>query len=429
MYAGLERIVQRAKVALKERFTALTHHLASVEYLTETFHLMNQNGAPGVDRISMAEYGQRLEANVAELAERMKRRNYDAPNVRRVYIPKPGNPQKKRPLGIPAVADRLLQAAVARILSAIYEPLFEDTSFGFRPGRSAHDALRRVRTAVMSGRVHYVYEADIRGFFDNLGHDWLMKMLALKIGDPWILRLVTKWLKAGIYDQGTVTHPEKGTPQGGPLSPVLANVYLHYVLDLWFAKVVKPSLRCEAQLVRYADDFVVLFADEQDAQRFAADLPGRLAKFGLELAPEKTRLIPFGAKFWHQGKTATGSFEFLGFSHLLGSSRKGRMVVVRIPARKGVHRFLQGVKEWLRHNMHLPPQEQQAYLAAKVRGYYQYFGLPLCVPPLMAVRHWTLWYWQRTLQRRSQRDHATWEWVKQRPWFTLPLPKVLHPQV
>ena len=344
-YAGLERIAQKAKEASRERFTALAHHL-TVEYLKETFSLMNRRGAPGVDRVSMAEYGRDLDANLADLVARMKRRAYDAPPVRRVFIPKAGNPDKLRPLGIPAVEDRLLQAAVARLLSAIYEPMFRDSSFGFRPGRSAHDALRRVREAVMGGRVQYVYEVDIRNFFGALQHDWLMRMLELKVGDPWILRLVRKWLKAGVFENGTVTHPTVGSPQGGPLSPVLANVYLHYVLDLWFEKVIRPGLRRTAELVRYADDFLVFFEDEKDAERFAQTLPERLAQFGLEVAPEKTRLIPFGARFWRQGQGAAGNFDFLGFSHHLGTTRKGRMVVVRLPAKKGVHRFLAEVKDW-----------------------------------------------------------------------------------
>ena len=428
LYAGLERIAQKAKAALKERFTALTHHL-TVDLFKETFSQMNRRGAPGVDRISMAEYGQNLDANVADLAARMKRGAYDAPNVRRVYIPKAGNASKLRPLGIPNVEDRLLQAAVARILGALYEPIFDNASFGFRPGRSAHDALRAVRTAVTSGRIQYVYEADIRGFFDNLSHDWLMRMLEIRVGDPWILRLIRKWLKAGIFDQGTVTHPTMGTPQGGPLSPILANVYLHYVLDLWFATVVRRHLRRDAQLVRYADDFLVLFEDEEDAKRFAAEVPGRLAKFGLEVAPEKTRLIPFGARWWRRGQGAAGTFDFLGFSHYLGTSRKGRMAFVRIPAQKGVHRFLAGIKEWLRQHMHMPPREQQKILAAKLRGYTQYFSLWFCGSKLRVIRRQILRYWKWSLGRRSQRGRETWEWLEHRPWFNLPTVKLVHPTV
>ncbi len=248
-YAGRERIAAKARTAPRERFTALAHHLTE-EFLRETFSLMNRRGAPGVDGVSMTAYGQHLDAQVADLVARLKRRAYQAPPVRRVYIPKSGKPDQLRPLGIPAGEDRLLQAAVARLLSALYEPLFRDTSYGFRPSRSAHGALRRVRQVVMSGRVQYVYEADIRGFFDHLDHAWLLRMLALRVGDPRILGRVRQWLQAGVLDQGRTMHPEAGTPQGGPLSPVLANVYRHYVLDLWFDRAVRPRLRGTAELVR-----------------------------------------------------------------------------------------------------------------------------------------------------------------------------------
>ncbi len=428
MSAGLERIAEKAKAKPRERFTALAHHL-SEEMLKETFVRMNQRGAPGVDRVSMAEYAQDVDAHVADLVERMKRRAYDAPYVRRTYIPKAGNPAKLRPLGIPTVEDRLLQAAISRILGTIYEPIFRECSFGFRPGRRAHDALRQIRATVMDGEAQYVLEVDIRGYFDHIDHGWLLRMLELKVGDPWILRLIRKWLKAGICDKGIVTHPEEGTPQGGPLSPLLANVYLHYALDLWFEKVVRPRLRGGAKLVRYADDFLLLFADERDARVVAGVLPKRLAKFGLEVAPEKTRLVPFGSKSWRQGKGASGTFDFLGFSHHIGTSRRGGMIVVRVPAQKSVHRFLMEVKGWLRTNLHWKPTEQQAVLAAKLRGFYQYFGLRLCLPRLDAVRVQVRRYWQQALARRSQRAHARWSDLSRRPWFQLPSPRLVHPTV
>ena len=428
-YAGLESIARKAKEAPRERFTALAHHLTE-EFLKETYVQMNRRGAAGVDRISMAAYGQNLESNLANLVDRLKRRAYDAPPVRRVYIPKAGNPKKLRPLGIPVVEDRLLQAAVGRLLSAIHEPIFRDSSFGFRPNRSAHDALRRIRERVQGGRIQYVFEADIRGFFDALEHEWLMRMLELKVGDPWILRLIRKWLKAEIHDNGTATRPTQGTPQGGPLSPVLANIYLHYVLDLWFDKVVRPETHGKAELVRYADDFLALFESEADARYFAELLPGRLAKFGLEVAPEKTRLVPFGVQFWRQGKSATGTFDFLGISHILGTSRKGgTMVVVRRPAKKSLHRFLMETKAWLHRNMHLPPRAQQTAITARLRGFYEYFGLRLSYPVLERVRTQLLRYWHHALNRRSQRSRATWEWLNQRTWFRLPAPRVLHPEV
>ena len=427
-YTGLERIAHRAQAAPQERFTALAHHLTE-EFLGDTYGRMNRHGAPGVDRVRMTAYGQDLGAHVADLVARLKRGAYQPPLVRRTYIPKPGNPAKQRPLGIPTVEDRLLQAAVARVLGAIYEPVFLDSSFGFRPGRSAHDALQRVHRVVRNGRGSYVYEADIRGFFDHLDHAWLLRMLGLKIGDPTILRLIRQWLTAGIWDQGTVTRPEAGTPQGGPLSPLLANVYLHYVLDLWFTRVVRPRLTGAAELVRYADDFLVLFEYGEDAERFARVLPQRLAKFGLEVAPEKTRLIAFGTHAGRQGPAAAGTFDFLGFTHRRGTSRTGQRVVVRQPTAKSVQRFLRETKAWLHQHMHDAPRDQQQALAAKLRGVYQYFGLPLCFPALAKVRHQVLRYWHETLRRRSQTRRVTWAGMNQRPWFTLPAPRVLHPEV
>ena len=428
MSAGLERIAEKAKAAPHERFTALAHHLTE-GMLKETVGRMNRHGAPGVDRISMEEYAKNLDSHVADLVERMKRRAYDAPYVRRTYIPKAGNPEKLRPLGIPTVEDRLLQAAVARILGAIYEPIFLDCSYGFRPGRKAHDALREIRTAVVSGRAQYVLEADIRGYFDHIDHNWLLRMLELKVGDPWILRLIRKWLKAGVLDKGTVTHPEEGTPQGGPLSPLLANIYLHYILDLWFQKVARPRLRHGAKVVRFADDFLLLFEDERDAKNIAEVLPKRLAKFGLEAASEKTRLVPFGTSAWRQDCGTPGTFDFLGFSHHLGTTRRGAMVVVRVPAQKGVHRFLMAIKAWLRANMHMAPVLQQAVLAAKLRGFYQYFGLHHCTRRLNAVREQTRLYWRNALGRRSQRARRSFAVLDGKAWFNLPRPRLVHPTV
>jgi len=425
---GLDRIAQRASADRHCRFTALAHHL-SEDFLRETWRLLNKRGAAGVDRMRAAEYEAELDQNLRDLVERMKARQYRPPEVRRVYIPKAGNPAKLRPLGIPTVEDRLLQAAVARILSAIHEADFQECSYGYRPGRTAHQALKDLRTEVMTGRAEWVVEADIVGFFDHLDHDWLMRMLDLRVGDPWILRLIRKWLKAGILDGEAVTTPEKGTPQGGPISPVLANVYLHYMLDLWFERVVKPRCEGPAKLIRFADDFVVLFKREEDARRFAEALPGRVAKFGLTLSREKTKLLPFGYRHWRRGESHPYHFDFLGFRHHLGTDRRGRMTVIRIPGPKSVRRFLMGMKEWLRENRHAAPRLQQEALARRLQGYYQYFALRKTVPKLDSVRSQVAWYWYRTLRRRSQRHRPTWETLTQRPWFTLPSPRVLHPTI
>jgi RNA-directed DNA polymerase len=421
----LERIGQLAKADPGLRFTALAHHIDE-EFLRETWQGLNKRGAAGVDGTSMSAYAENLDENLKSLVERLKAHSYQAPNVRRVYIPKAGNPEKRRPLGIPTVEDRLLQASVARLLGPIYETDFLDCSFGFRPGRTAHQALAEVRTAVITGAAQWVVEADIKSYFDTIDHTWLMRMIELRIGDPWILRLIRKWLKAGILDQGTVTTPEVGTPQGGPLSPLLANVYLHYVLDLWFTRVVRRHCHGAANIVRFADDYVALFALQEDAENFAAALPERMAKFGLKLAEEKTKLIPFGRRHWERGQSYAHHFDLLGFRHHLGTNRSGQMTVVRIPCPKSVRKFLSGVQEWLRRHLHTRPREQQRVLALKLRGFYQYFALWHTTTKLRIVWEQVRRLWLAALRRRGQRRTLAWEEWQRKPWFNLPLPKVLH---
>ena len=350
-----------------------------------------------------------------------------APPVRRVYIPKPGQPAKLRPLGIPTVGDRLLQAAGARILSAIYEADFLESSYGFRPKRSAHDALGAIESVVHTRPIHWVFEADIRGFFDHLDHQWIERMLRVRIGDPWILRLIGKWLRAPIDDQGARTRPTEGAPQGGPASPILANIYLHYVLDLWFERVVKPRCRGEAYLVRFADDFVVLFEDGRDAQRFAEALPRRLAKFSLQVAEEKTRLLPFGRRVWAHTQSrprARATFDFLGFRHVMGATRQGRFRLVRIPTPKSVRKFYLAAKQWVQTHRHVPPARQQQELILRLRGFYQYFGYGTAVPVLSRVQQALYRVWWQSLRHRSQRSPRGWsEWTA-KPWFHLPTPRV-----
>jgi RNA-directed DNA polymerase len=425
---GLERIAQRAKAEPGCRFTALAHHLTE-DFLRDTWHRLNRRGAAGVDGVAMAAYEKDLDEHIRKLVAGLKQRRYRAPSVRRVHIPKAGNPKKLRPLGIPTVEDRMLQAAVARILSAIYEADFLECSYGFRPGRRAHDALRVVRQEVMTGRADWVVEADIRGFFDNIDHGWMLRMLGLRIGDPWILRLIQKWLKAGIFEGGQVTTPERGTPQGGPVSPVLANVYLHYALDLWVERVVRPRCQGPVTLVRFADDFVILCKRERDARVIAAALPQRLRKFGLALAEEKTRVVPFGRVHWWNGRHRGHHFDFLGFRHHLGTSRKGRMTIIRLPSPKSTRRFLMETKRWLAEHMHDRPEEQQRMLAVKLTGFYEYFSVWNAGSKLRAVQREVLKYWQRTLRRRSQRGKCSWTELRGKRWFTLPTPKLVHGDV
>ena len=276
------------------------------------------------------------------------------------------------------------------------------------------------------GAAQWVAEADIKGYFNHIQHEWLMRMLKLRVGDPWVLRLIGKWLKAGILDQGTVTTPEEGTPQGGPLSPLLANIYPHYALDLWFTHVVCPRCQGTAKLIRFADDYVVLFTLQADAERFANVLPARLAKFGLSLAEEKMKLIPFGRRHWVRDQSYPKHFDLLGFRHHLGTDRKGRMAVIRIPCPKSVRKFLAGVAEWLEKHLHARPVEQQRVLGQKMRGFYQYFALWHTLAKLGTVRDEVRRLWHAALRRRSQRARLTWAEWQQKPWFKLPQPRILH---
>ena len=423
MSPQLDAIAHRAKEDVQARFTALAHHL-SVEFLEETWQLLNQKGAPGLSGETMAEYARVREQRIPALVETLKARAYRVPPVRRVYIPKPGQPEKRRPLGIPEVEDRLLQAAINRLLQPIYEANFLNASYGFRPGRSPHGALDALSTTLMTRPIQWVFEADIRGFFDHLQHGWLMQMLGERIGDPGILRLIKKWLHAPIVEpDGRRVRPTEGTPQGGPLSPLLGNVYLHYALDLWFAMVVQPRCRGEAPLIRFADDFVVLFTRKDDADRFATALPARLSKFGLELAPEKTRLIPFGRVAWRvaeQQGSSSERFDFLGFTHFGAKSRMGRWTLQRRPTAKSRHKFLVHVKGELHRLMHAGTKAQQQYLQQALRGYYAYFGYPGCWRALQGVQWQVGFLWYHVLRRRSQRSPQGRKWYSGQRWFVLP---------
>ncbi len=429
MSTQLLKIAQRAKREPKARFTSLAHVL-SPEFLLETWGQLNRKGAGGIDGQSVAEFEENLEGRIEDLWQRLRAGRYQAPPVRRVEIPKGDG--KTRPLGIPTVEDRLLQRAVARILNAIYEQDFLECSYGYRTGRNPHMALKALRDQVVTGKVRHVYETDIRGYFTNINHKWLRKMLALRVGDPVITGLIGKWLQAGVMEHGVVARPEAGTPQGGPISPCLANVYLHYALDLWFEKRVKRDMQGEAYLTRFVDDFVVAFQYKRDAERFDRRLRSRMQRFGLELADEKTRMILFG-RFARQRAEVCGmrpvTFEFLGFKHVNGTDAKGRYAVVRIPSEKSCSKFLEHTRQWLRRHRHWRRRDQQRHLASQLRGFYQYFALNRCVPKLERVRYHVERQWRHAIKRQSQRHHVFWSYLRSRSWFTLPKPKVLHPVV
>lgn len=412
-------IANKASSDKRYRFRNLYREL-NEELLLDSWRLLRKDAALGVDRVSAAEYEANLEENIHQLVERLKRKSYRAKLVRRHYIPKGDG--RMRPLGIPATEDKLLQLAVKRLLEAIYEQDFLACSYGYRPQVGALEAVDQLTVKLQFGSYHHVVEADIKGFFDNLSHEWLMRMLAERIDDRAILHLIKKWLKAGVLDtDGNVLRPEGGTPQGGIISPVLANVYLHYVLDLWFERVFQRSCKGGAFLHRYADDFVCGFEKEEEAQRFYSELGERLRKFGLELAADKTRVIPFSR--YRRGET---SFDFLGFEFRWGTDRKGQARLKRRTSRKKFRNSVKRAAEWCKNNRHRPVPEQFRLLSAKLRGYYNYYGVNGNYESLKEFYHLLQGLHRKWLNRRSQCPSYTWAaYYVLRQHFTLDRPRIV----
>lgn len=428
VFTKLQRIETLAKQDVKLKFTSLAH-LLTPELLQHALEKLNKHGAPGVDGVTVKEFVNKAEENITAIYLELKEMKYRASNVRRAHIPKSDG--KLRPLGIPTVKDRVVQSAMATIIQTIYEPYFLDVSYGFRPGRSAHDALEAIKAAVDKTPINWIVDVDIRGYFDHVNHDWMIKFLSHRITDSTMLRLVSKCLKAGILDNGVVTRNEEGTPQGGPISPLLANIYLHYVLDLWFEKQYKLGCLGHSFMVRYADDFVVGFEREAAAKQFLDDLKERFAEFGLEIAAEKTQIVRFGrnsaSKDGDTGKpkTPTGTFKFLGFMHYMkqrGDGTKRRSMVARKPKIESRNKFLRNVKTWLKKCMHASIPWQKKKLSIRLNGYYRYFGLRHCKPALEHVKHHVERLWITTLRRRSQRHNLQWTTVTKQAWFRLPEP-------
>ena len=431
MSTQLGQIAKKAKLDRNAQFTSLAH-LLTPAFLKETWRMMNRKAASGVDGESTEQFASEMEERVEEICRQLKAGAYRAPPVRRVEIPKGPGKSGTRPLGIPTVADRLLQRAVARILEAVFEADFLDCSFGFRPGRNPHHALQAFRRQVVTGKVSHVFETDIRSYFTRIDHQWLRRMVAHRIADPIILRLISKWLKAGALRDGVFIAAEEGTPQGGPISPVLSNVYLHFTLDLWFEKKFKSQCRGEAYLVQFADDFVGCFQFQDDAQNFQRQLRERFARFNLELAEDKTRLLLFG-RFAAAMRGRRGlrpeTFEFLGFKHVCGVDRRGRFALIRIPSTKSCRKFLARTREWLLAHRHWKRREQQHYLTVMLRGFYQYFALHHCERKLSWIRYEILRQWKHALQRRGQRRRLSWERLGNCSWFELPFARNMHPTV
>jgi group II intron reverse transcriptase/maturase len=404
---SLRAIAQKAASRKKHRFRDL-YRLLNEELLKDCWRAIRKDAAYGVDQVSAQQYEEHLVENIHHLVERLKRKSYRAKLVRRHYIPK-GDGQW-RPLGIPAVEDKLLQLAVTRILTAIYEQDFLRCSYGYRPNKGALDAVDKLTIKLQFGRYHRIVEADIRGFFNNISHEWMMRMLAERIDDRALLWLIKKWLKAGVLDtDGQVLHPATGTPQGGIVSPILANVYLHYALDLWFERVVKQHCGGEACLIRYADDFVCAFEEQHEAERFYKALGQRLQKFGLELSAEKTRVIAF-SKHPPVGKE---SFDFLGFEFRWGKDRAGKAHLKRRTARQKLQNSLKRFTAWCKGNRHLRQKARFAELNRKLRGYYNYYGVIGNSARLNEFYYHAMTILLKWLNRRSQRGSYTWEGYKE----------------
>jgi group II intron reverse transcriptase/maturase len=393
------------------RFTALMHHICEPAALLEAYHSLERNAAAGVDGETWRHYGQSLEENIQDLAGRLKRGGYRAKPVKRAYIPKADG--KQRPLGIAALEDKIVQVATVRVLNAIYETDFLGFSYGFRPGRSAHNALDAVYAALLRRRVDWILDADIRGFFDGISHEWLVKFVEHRVGDKRVIRLIQKWLKAGVLEDGKWRRTEEGTPQGASISPLLANIFLHYVLDLWVHHWRRTRARGDVIIVRYADDFVVGFMYKWEAEAFWKDLKERFLKFRLELHPEKTRLLEFGRyaaeRREKRGEGRPEVFNFLGLTHISAKDEKGKFMVLRITQKKRFQAKLREVKGELRRRMHDSIPDLGKWLRMVVYGHIRYYGVRTNRGALYAFRFNVGRLWYQTLRRRSQRARLTWE--------------------
>jgi RNA-directed DNA polymerase len=426
---ALERVRQAARKDRKQRFTALLHHVYAVERLRAAYAALNPRASAGIDGKTWQAYGQALEANLQDLSRRLQRGAYRAQPVRRAFIPKADG--RQRPLGVPALEDKIVQRAVVEVLNAIYDTDFLGFSYGFRPGRSPHEALDALSTGLLTRKVNWVLDADIQSFYDTLEHGWLVKFIEHRVGDRRVVRLIQKWLTAGVLEDGERTCSEVGTVQGGSISPLLANLYLHYVFDLWVQRWRQTQAAGDVVVVRFADDLVVGFQYRHEAERFLAELRARFAKFGLALHPTKTRLIEFGPfadrnrRGRGQGKPET--FNFLGFTHICGKKQSGRFTVLRQTIRQRLQAKLQEVKTELRRRMHFPIPEQGAYLRSVVGGHIRYFGVPMNGSAIRLFRRAVGRLWRRVLWRRSQTHRLPWHRMQQHITRWLPPAHICHP--
>jgi len=423
-----ERIRQAAETDKGRRFTALLHHVYNIDNLREAYFGLKRDAAPGVDGETWRAYGEQLEVHLADLSGRLQRGAYRAKPVRRVLIPKADG--RQRPLGVTTLEDKLVQRALVTVLNCIYEADFLGFSYGFRPGRSPHSALDALWVGIRRKNVNWVLDADIRGFFDAIDQECLVKLIEHRIADRRVVRLIQKWLNAGVLEDGEWTRSEVGTPQGAGISPLLANVYLHYAFDLWVQEWRRQA-KGDVIVVRFADDFIVGFQYEWEARRFWNELRERLAAYGLELHPDKTRLIEFGrhaaANRKRNGRGKPETFDFLGFTHVCGKTRKGRFVVLRLTMRKRLRAKLKEINIKLRQRWHDPVPEVGRWLASIIRGHLNYYGVPLNFDALAAFHHRVICLWKRALSRRSQKAHVTWERMRRTARRWLPPVRIVHP--
>ena len=425
---ALERVRQAARQRKKERFTALLHHI-SIDCLRMAFFALKRDAASGVDGLTWPTYEADLDRNLTDLHERVHRGAYRALPSRRTYIPKADG--KQRPLAVAALEDKIVQRATAAVLNAIYEEDFLGFSYGFRPKRGQHNALDALVVGITSRRVNFIFDADVASFFDSVSKDWLVRFVEHRIGDLRIIRLIQKWLKAGVLENGVVTVSEKGTGQGSVISPLLANVYLHYVFDLWAERWRRHEATGDMILMRYADDIVVGFEHEADARRFWDDMRKRFEEFSLSLNSDKTRLIEFGRfaaeRRAHRGLGKPETFNFLGFTFICERNSRGQFLVKRTTRRDRMQVTLRRIKEELRRRMHEPIPEQGAWLKQVVRGFFAYHAVPTNGPALRALYYYVKRIWLRTLRRRSQKDRFSWQRMHGLAADWLPQPRILHP--
>lgn len=416
-----------AELAAKSRGKAMTSlsHFIDLEWMREAYRRTRKDGAPGVDGQTANQYAEALDENLQQLLNRVKSGTYRAPPVKRAYIPKG---KEKRPIGIPTFEDKVLQRAVVMVLEQVYEQEFHDTNYGFRPGRSAHGALEGLWQQTMAMGGGWIVDADIRKFFETLGHRHLRDIIRQRVRDGVLLRLIGKWLNAGVMEDGSLIHPDAGTPQGGVISPLLANIYLHWVLDEWFEREVKPRLAGRAFILRYGDDFVLGFSCERDARRVLAVLPKRFARYGMALHPDKTRLVRFRRPHWDGGGPKPGSFDFLGFTHHWTRSRRGAWVIKRKTAKDRFTRALRRTARWCRWARHRPIDEQHRILTSKLRGHYGYYGITGNSKALSRFLYEVTKVWKKWLnQRNTRRDKTNWAWFNNLlKRYPLPPPTPVH---